>query len=408
MPGALYYVTSKAMEGVTLFQTPEDYQAYLALLHEGQARHGVKLFAYVLLPDQLHLCFELPQGTAISTVMHALNTRYTKYVARRDGRSGHVFQQRFRLTLIEKAPHLLDTVAGLHRLPQRLGLSDHALSYAWSNIGEYCGEAQTRRPEVQEVLALLQAAAQGMDYCAYVQALPANVLEAFDAHRQQHVVGSEAFVARVRAEQRKAAVAPEMAAMAAPATPIAAPAAVTTTPGRVRRWQPALVGALAVSLMTVSTAGVIAKKKGSDKRKRPAPTAYAEAPGTGTASLATYAPAVTLAGSEWALQIKPMYVNGAAPIQQDELHFDLKQVSSALLQAQGFTPSNYSLTSDANGVVLWETMQTGPRDEVICWRGEWDGEVMRGVMTRQAPGQVASNYAFVGTKQVGQGTRSET
>ena len=133
LEGALNYVTSRALEGFTLFKDDRDYQTYLELVTEYRQRFGFKLFAYVLLPDHLHLCVEATNGTTISAIMHALNSRYTKYYNKRYGHAGHVFEGRFRLTLIEKASSLLQVTGYLHTHPRRSGLGMDVSGYRWSS-----------------------------------------------------------------------------------------------------------------------------------------------------------------------------------------------------------------------------------------------------------------------------------
>ena len=102
--GALYHVASQAMAGTQLFQDSADYEVYLDFLKEAKTRFGFRVYAFVLLPQELHLLVELTNDTTISTIMHALNSRYTKYAAKRHGISGHVFKARFSMTLLEKTP----------------------------------------------------------------------------------------------------------------------------------------------------------------------------------------------------------------------------------------------------------------------------------------------------------------
>ena len=46
--GALYLVTSRALEGKLLFEDRTDYEVFLSFLKEYQAQFGFKLFSYVL------------------------------------------------------------------------------------------------------------------------------------------------------------------------------------------------------------------------------------------------------------------------------------------------------------------------------------------------------------------------
>lgn len=419
LTGALYYVTSRAMESLPLFRDAQDYETYLALLRDYQERFGFTLFAYALLPNEVHVCLELTNQTTISTIMHALNSRYTKSVAKRYGTSGHVFQERFRLTLMEKAPHLVRITAALHRLPQRSDLARDPRTYRWSSYPAYLSDSASEewramRAAVAEVRQQLEQEMPGVAYDAYVQTVSVEELARWEVAWQKRVVGSEAFVARVEAQSRQVAAAPRSAAVA---TSGVVPAAVGPVPmprpsgPRPRRplTVPLSLSITAISLGLVALAArnvtamrqtvrVLAQERTLASLVPPQVSGNAQS--TGDATFATFTPPSALAGTVWTVQVKPMYAAAAPATHTDELRFESGKVISALLGAQGFSPSNYSLSLQANGSVLWETMQTGPNREVICWRGEWDGKNMRGVMTRQLPGQVMTNFAFVGTPSI--------
>ena len=383
--GALYYVTSRALEPNALFRDRSDYETYLDLLKGYQEQFRFKLFAYVLLPDQLHLCLELTGPTTISAIMHALSSRYTKYVNKRYGHAGHLFQERFKSTLLEKGLWLLRLTGYLHTLPQRCGVT-----------GEIGGE-------VQEVLERLSQEHPNMTYEQYVASIPLSEWEALSGELHHSVVGSPAFVALAQSRAQQAAH-----RSIEPGQPAPQPSGPRRTP------RPILTGSVAIALASLCVAVLYARNVSALRQTVQAlaqertlvsisaepshnsePSAAAAAP---TATLANLTRPSNLAGTTWHVQIKPMYAGGEAQIQSDELRFDGGKVVSSVLAAQGFAGSNYSLTVQPTGAIQWETMQTGPNNEVICWRGEWDGKSMRGVLTRQVPGQVASNFAFIGTE----------
>src|SRR3989338_3921198 len=145
--GALYYISCRAIEKTALFKDQADYEAYLQLLETYRSQFGFKLFAYALLPDQLHLCLELTNKATISTVMHAINSRYTKYYGKRYGHAGHLFQERFKATLMEKTPALLRLTGYLHTLPLRLGMVRELQAYRWSSSLHYLTAAEPERSD---------------------------------------------------------------------------------------------------------------------------------------------------------------------------------------------------------------------------------------------------------------------
>jgi hypothetical protein len=80
---------------------------------------------------------------------------------------------------------------------------------------------------------------------------------------------------------------------------------------------------------------------------------------------------------------------------RDQIKFAGKAFQSHYFASQGFSPSNYSVTVNRNGVVTWETMQRNEKGEVIMWRGDWQGNKMEGVMSYQSSGGSPKDFSFM-------------
>ena len=405
--GALYAVTSEALEGGQLFKESDDYQAYLALLEEAKARFGVRLYAYVLLPGELRLLLELTNETTISTIMHAVNSGYTKYFTKRYRHSGHIFKERFAMTLMEKAPALLRATAYVHRLPMHVGLVRDFGAYGWSSFPSYLAAADSSigpnlRDEVQEVLRTLHTEHPDSTYQQYVQTLSGHEWCQLDGALHQHVVGSAEFCALV-SQRRHRSPAPARF----PEPPIVQP--IPIRPRRVSSF--ALTASMALAFVSLCTAWVSIKNATvlrqnihvlSKEREtaflnffEPQPAATDEP----ASRLATMTVPPTLVGTTWQVQIKPMMAAVATAPQADQLRFDARKMVSNNLNTQGVSPSQYTMSAQQDGTTVWETMQMDRSGATISWQGIWSGTTMRGMLTRQMPGQPAQTFGFVGTLQ---------
>ena len=103
-------------------------------------------------------------------------------------------------------------------------------------------------------------------------------------------------------------------------------------------------------------------------------------------------------GYAWDIEITQ--TEPIAPIAyKDTISFSNHQVSSLTLNREGFQASNYSHSVLNNGNVVWETIQRNERSETVNWRGEWDGDVMKGVLRKRFANGEASAFSF---KSVGE------
>ena len=138
--GAVYYVTSRGDHEQDIFNSDADYNTYLELLKKYKGQFAFKLFAFILLPNHIHLLIELTGDSTISQIMHALNSNYTKYFNSRYDRKGHLFQERYKMVIAEKAPYLPSITAYIHQHPVRLGLAKDPGEYRYSSYLNYQGK----------------------------------------------------------------------------------------------------------------------------------------------------------------------------------------------------------------------------------------------------------------------------
>jgi hypothetical protein len=110
-----------------------------------------------------------------------------------------------------------------------------------------------------------------------------------------------------------------------------------------------------------------------------------------------------LDGTQWNVQMTAP--SGPAPAPGQIQFQDGKLVSP--FQAQGFAPSNYTLTNQEGTPVVWETMQTSATEGTLSWRGELGGNTMRGVASWQKADGKVITYSFVGTR-IGEAPRAAT
>ena len=138
VPGYLHHVIQRGHNRQPVFVDAADYQAMLAMLGEGIARHRVALHGYVLMPDHFHL-LATPEGDGLPLLMQSLGRRYVRYFNDRHGRSGTLWDGRYRCTLIEPERHLLDALAYLDLNPVRAGVALAAADWPWSSHAHYVG-----------------------------------------------------------------------------------------------------------------------------------------------------------------------------------------------------------------------------------------------------------------------------
>jgi REP element-mobilizing transposase RayT len=137
-PGACYYVTAQGNNKGMLFETKEDRERFLSYLKVAHERFGAIFHAYCLMDDHYHLLLETPNAN-LSRICHLINGSYTIYFNLKTGRSGHLFQGRYKAILVEKDAYGQKLSRFIHLNPLRAGLVRELARYEWSSYPAYIG-----------------------------------------------------------------------------------------------------------------------------------------------------------------------------------------------------------------------------------------------------------------------------
>lgn len=153
IPGGLYHVIARGNQRRHVFRDQADYEAYLARLDRYQDRYAFTLYAYVLMPNHVHLLLE-PDRVPLSKIMQGIQQSYAAYFNRAHATVGHVFQGRYKAILCDRDRYLLALVRYLHLNPVRARLARVSKEWRWSSHRDYLGEE--RKPRVATHLILRQ------------------------------------------------------------------------------------------------------------------------------------------------------------------------------------------------------------------------------------------------------------
>jgi hypothetical protein len=100
-----------------------------------------------------------------------------------------------------------------------------------------------------------------------------------------------------------------------------------------------------------------------------------------------------LNNTEWDVLVTK---EGSEKSTNDILIFKEMQVHSIKYKKDGYEPSNFSVRVRPTSI-SWETMQSKPGEGVVFWRGDWQDDVMRGVISEHPDKGEAESFSFVST-----------
>jgi putative transposase len=98
----------------------------------------VKIWAYALMTNHVHL-IAVPEGDkSISTALQKAHTTYAKYFNGKYGFVGHVWQSRPDMSVMDDR-YAKNAIRYVERNPVRAGIVQRAEDYLWSSAAAHCG-----------------------------------------------------------------------------------------------------------------------------------------------------------------------------------------------------------------------------------------------------------------------------
>jgi putative transposase len=135
-PGAVYHIIYRGNNRQAIFRDDADRKRYLEKLSLYCQEKNVDLLSYCLLSNHVHLLVETPEGN-LSKMMQAFQTSYTVYFNKRHGRTGHVFEQRYKARVVDKDNYLLQVSRYIHLNPVSARIVERPQDFRWSSYGSY-------------------------------------------------------------------------------------------------------------------------------------------------------------------------------------------------------------------------------------------------------------------------------
>ena len=140
-PGLPHHLIQRGNNRQSIFVDEVDCVRYLDDLAELAALHGLAIHGYVLMPNHVHLLATPAAGDTLALVMQSLGRRYVRWFNVRHGRTGTLWEGRYRSAVVETERYLLACMRYIEMNPVRAGLVDDPSAYRWSSHRHQLGQA---------------------------------------------------------------------------------------------------------------------------------------------------------------------------------------------------------------------------------------------------------------------------
>ena len=141
LAGIPVHVIQRGNNRSPCFMSGEDRRFYLFQLGRGLNRYGCDLHAYCLMSNHVHLLLTPKRAESCAFLMKHMGQLHSQYFNKLYGRTGSLWEGRFRSCLVQSEDYLLTCYAYVDLNPVRAGMVRQPGDYAWSSYRENALEA---------------------------------------------------------------------------------------------------------------------------------------------------------------------------------------------------------------------------------------------------------------------------
>ena len=197
------HIVQRGNNRTQTFIDENDYRVFRALLQLTRRKAGCAIHAYVLMRNHVHLLVTPATKHSPARLMQGLGRWYVRYFNERHGRTGTLWEGRYRSTLIDSERYFLACSRYIELNPVRAGVVADTADFAWSSFrGNALGACDylLTPHETYRALGATSAARQAAYRALFDQPLGARMVDAFRiAAKRGTALGSALWAQRLEA-----------------------------------------------------------------------------------------------------------------------------------------------------------------------------------------------------------------
>ncbi len=141
IPGIAQHVVQRGHNRQQIFCSDEDRRTYFAQLSEAADHYGMLIHAWVFMTNHVHLLVTPKEADSVSRSFQSLGRNYVRYFNDTHGRSGTLYEGRYKSCLVVGDRYLLACYRYVEMNPVRAGMVVRPEDYIWSS---HCENAFSR------------------------------------------------------------------------------------------------------------------------------------------------------------------------------------------------------------------------------------------------------------------------
>ena len=134
LPNVPVHVVQRGHSREPIFFETQDYVTYLYWIKDSAAKYDIAVHAFVLMTNHVHLLLTPKETTSISLFMQYIGRRYVPYINYKYGKSGSLWEGRYKASLVQDDKYLLRVMKYIELNPVRACMVELPGEYRWSSF----------------------------------------------------------------------------------------------------------------------------------------------------------------------------------------------------------------------------------------------------------------------------------
>jgi putative transposase len=136
-PELPHHVIARGNDCRVVFHEDRDKKRYLGIIRDTKKKFRLKIYHYVLMDNHVHMIIEPRKAADLSEAMHRISLCYSLHYKKKYGLIGHLWQDRFKSSIIDNDAYLLTCGIYIELNPVRAGIVERPEDYFWSSYQNY-------------------------------------------------------------------------------------------------------------------------------------------------------------------------------------------------------------------------------------------------------------------------------
>ena len=197
--GACYHVIQRGNNREQIFRSTRDKKSYLNNLVSLKTSYDFLLLGYVLMDNHYHLLIRTGDDP-LHKIIFRQNMFYSRYFNNSHQRSGHLYGDRYKASIIQDDHYLFSVLRYIHYNPVKAGMCQKPGQYKWSSDESY-RQNNTENVDIDFILNMLSLNRNNA-IKIYLNQMQEELREN-EVYDKMKYIGDEDFIAKIKADHTR-------------------------------------------------------------------------------------------------------------------------------------------------------------------------------------------------------------